>query len=80
MTLSDVIDGESQTLAFGETLADHAWAWPGLGGATAFGSEHAGGAQFVFCDGKARLISESIDSQLFEALFTPQGREPIGRF
>ena len=85
-TLSDVIDGESNTLAFGETTGDQAWAWPGLGSCGggpnrgSFGSYHSGGAQFVFCDGKARLLSESIDLQVFQALCTPQGGEAVGSF
>jgi prepilin-type N-terminal cleavage/methylation domain-containing protein/prepilin-type processing-associated H-X9-DG protein len=86
LTLSDVIDGESNTLAFGETTGDHAWAWPGLGSCGSgpnrgsFGSFHSGGAQFVFCDGKARLLSDSIDLEVFQALCTPQGGEAVGSY
>lgn len=85
MTLSDVVDGESQTIAFGETRGDHAWAWPGLGtgrgeGSGTFGSNHPGGLQVVLCDGATRFLSESLDAGTFEALCTPQGREVVGEF
>ena len=80
MSLSDIVDGESHTLAFGETKGNQAWAWPGLGACTplnqgAFGSYHPGGVGFVFCDGQAQLLNESIDPQVLQGLCSPQGRE-----
>ncbi|MCA9055892.1 MAG: DUF1559 domain-containing protein [Planctomycetaceae bacterium] len=86
MTLSDIIDGESQTMAFGETTADQAWAWPGLGSCGggpnqgSYGSHHSGGAHIVLCDGQARFVSDSVDANTFSALCTPQGREVVGQY
>jgi prepilin-type N-terminal cleavage/methylation domain-containing protein/prepilin-type processing-associated H-X9-DG protein len=42
-----------------------------------FSSRHAGGAQFAFGDGSARLLSENIDITVFEALGTPGGGESV---
>ncbi len=85
--LTDVIDGESSTLAVGEVTVDHAWALPGLGtcdaapnSGGAFGSQHSGGANFVFCDGSVRFLTNGIDAKTFQALETIAGREVIGEF
>jgi prepilin-type N-terminal cleavage/methylation domain-containing protein/prepilin-type processing-associated H-X9-DG protein len=85
--LAKVHDGESNTLAVGETTTDQAWALPGTGTADSppnhggrFSSRHSGGAQFVLCDGAVKFISDSIDASLFRALGTPRGGEPIGEF
>jgi prepilin-type N-terminal cleavage/methylation domain-containing protein/prepilin-type processing-associated H-X9-DG protein len=42
-----------------------------------FSSRHAGGAQFAFGDGSTRLLSENIDTTVFEALGTPNGGESV---
>lgn len=85
--LTDVLDGESHTIALGETLRDQAWISPGLGSCSAppnsgedFASEHAGGAHFVMCDASVRFIHNGIDASTFRALGTPAGNEPIGEF
>lgn len=85
--LTDVYDGESNTLAVGETTTDHAWALPGTGscnsppnGGGDFGSLHSGGANFVMCDGTVRYISNSVDAGTFKALETLAGRETVGEF
>ena len=81
MTLSDIIDGESQTLAFGETKNEQPWPRPGLGhvgegpnqSSSSYGSHHAGGVQIVLCDGSVRFVSDSVDSRTFAALESAQG-------
>jgi len=85
--LVDVYDGESNTIMVGETVNDHAWALPGTGsyssspnGGGSYGSQHAGGANFVMCDSSVKFISESIDQGTFQALGTTEGREVIGEF
>jgi prepilin-type N-terminal cleavage/methylation domain-containing protein len=87
MKFSDVYDGESQTIAFGETVIDHAWALPGLGSSDSlpnsggsYGSDHTGGALFAMCDGAVRFIGNGVDAATFQALGTPAGRETIGEF
>jgi len=47
--------------------------------AGAFGSQHPGGAQFVFGDGKVDFLSENLNLELFIALGTPAGGEPTTR-
>lgn len=87
MSLAEVIDGESNTIAFGETTNGHTWAQPGTGSFDAppgnsgtYSSRHTGGAQFAFCDGTVRFLSNGIDAETFRALGTPAGDEPIGPF
>lgn len=86
-SLTDIYDGESNTIAIGETTADHGWALPKTGaGKTppnagdSYGSQHSGGAQFVLCDGAVRFIADNIDATTFQALFTLAGRETVGDF
>jgi prepilin-type processing-associated H-X9-DG protein len=85
--LADVLDGESNTIAAGETSTDHGWALPGTGTCNvppnaggSFSSRHEGGANFVMCDGSVRFISDTIDRPTFMALATIQGNEPVGEF
>lgn len=87
IALTDVYDGESNTIAVGETMREHAWARPGLGTCSSppaegadFGSQHAGGANFVMCDASVRFISSNIDSATFQAFGTIAGRETVGEF
>jgi prepilin-type processing-associated H-X9-DG protein len=40
-----------------------------------FGSFHPGGANFVFCDGRVKLISDEVDLIAFQALATRAGGE-----
>jgi prepilin-type N-terminal cleavage/methylation domain-containing protein/prepilin-type processing-associated H-X9-DG protein len=87
MELTDVIDGESNTLAVGEITTDHGWPLPGTGtcdvppnSGGSYGSPHSGGANFVLCDGAVKFIPESIDTKTFQALGTTAGREVIGEF
>lgn len=46
----------------------------------AFGSLHAGGANFTLCDGSVKFISQNIDMSLFRALGTRAGSEVLGEF
>lgn len=83
---SDVLDGESMTVIAGEVLADHAWAKPGTASLSgtpnngSFSSNHAGGANFVLCDGAVRFINESVDAATFQALGTPNGSDLVGDY
>ena len=42
-----------------------------------FQSDHTGGAQFVFADGNVRMLSQTIDQGIFEALSTISGQERV---
>lgn len=85
--LTDVYDGESNTVCAGETTGEHGWALPGTGtfdsvpnGGGSFGSRHSGGANFVMCDGAVRFIADHVDAATFQALGTLAGRETLGEF
>ena len=87
MGLADVRDGESNTIAAGETTSDQGWALPGaaapalppnVGGR--FGSEHSGGAHFVMCDGAVKFINNQINAATMKALGTPRGGEVVGEY
>jgi prepilin-type N-terminal cleavage/methylation domain-containing protein len=44
---------------------------------SAFGSDHEGGAFFLFCDGQVRFLSENIDTTAFRSLGTRAGNELV---
>ncbi len=44
-----------------------------------FGSDHAGGAQFVFCDGHVEFIQDAIDINAYQWLSTRAGEEVVER-
>lgn len=86
MRLSDVLDGESLTAAFGETSQERAWPLPGTAAGSPpnsggdYGSRHVGGANFALCDGSVRWIADSVDAGVIAALFTVAGKEVVGDF
>jgi prepilin-type processing-associated H-X9-DG protein len=41
----------------------------------AFGSDHPGGAQFVFIDGHVEFIEENIDASVYNAMATISGND-----
>jgi prepilin-type N-terminal cleavage/methylation domain-containing protein/prepilin-type processing-associated H-X9-DG protein len=86
-TYEFVRDGESNTIAVGEILTEHAWALPKTGtgeippnGGGDFASGHPGGAQFVFCDASVHFINDDIDPALFRALCTIDQGDPVSEF
>jgi prepilin-type N-terminal cleavage/methylation domain-containing protein/prepilin-type processing-associated H-X9-DG protein len=54
-----------------DSRAQYTYAWQ-------FGSKHTGGANFLFCDGSVKLLSNSIDYvTVFQCLATPEGAEVV---
>ena len=47
-------------------------------GVSGFGSNHTGGANFVYTDGSVRFVSETTETTLLMYLSTRNGREPAG--
>jgi prepilin-type N-terminal cleavage/methylation domain-containing protein/prepilin-type processing-associated H-X9-DG protein len=43
-------------------------------------SNHAGGANFLFCDGSARFVSDTVDGTVYSKLITPQGSRLTSSF
>lgn len=90
LTLGDVTDGTSNTIAAGEVTAGFkAWGDPtnlrdpatGIGNRPdQFGSSSPGGANMLFMDGSVRFISENIDPEVLRGLSTPDGGESVGAF
>ncbi len=45
-----------------------------------FASAHTGGVQFTFCDGSVHFISDSINGNVYHAIFSKNGGEVVGDF
>ena len=83
----NITDGTSNTMMAGDVDANfHAWADPAgnrdlsLGINTdpnGFGSKHTGGAQFVFCDGSVRFISENTAQNVLDAMGDPRDGQVV---
>ncbi len=87
--LADVKDGLATTIAVAETAETGPWTaggthtlrgldperQPYLGQGRQFGGNHAGGTMVLFADGSVRLLRDSIDPQILEALSTIAGGE-----
>lgn len=52
----------------------------GIGLNGAFGSEHVGGAQFLFGDGHVSFLGENMSLTIYRALSTRSGGETVGEF
>lgn len=84
--LEDIRDGASNTIMLAETNSEHAWALPGLatisGGPnnSPLGSDHPVGANFLLSDGSVKLITSSVDANVFAALGTINGGEAVGEY
>jgi hypothetical protein len=84
--LGHIMDGESTTIAAGESELDQAWILPGvhsvktIGAPSAFSSRHGAGAHFLMCDATVRFIADYVDQKTLQALGTPNGRDVAGAF
>jgi prepilin-type processing-associated H-X9-DG protein len=87
MKLSDVTDGEANTILVGEVNGNfQPWGKPGnwrdpaagINTPDGFGgAAGSGGAQFLMVDGSVRFISKDVDPQVLKALSTPAGGEKL---
>jgi hypothetical protein len=89
LAIRDITDGTTNTLMIGQ-IRDQIPAWGNpvnwrdptrrLNSPGAFGSLHVGVVQFLLADGSVRAISENVDSQVMQAISSPNGGEPVGAF
>lgn len=84
---SDIEDGASQTVLFGSAAGEflpwgHPQNWRGSDHVPnedprGFGSGFYGGCHIAMADGSVIFVTESIDPELWQSLFTPNGGETI---
>jgi prepilin-type N-terminal cleavage/methylation domain-containing protein/prepilin-type processing-associated H-X9-DG protein len=70
-------DGFSVNYPWGRVVDNQTGRQGQLQYAWGFGSWHAGGANFLFCDGSVRFLPDDISFPLFQALNTANGGEPV---
>jgi hypothetical protein len=85
--LDDITDGAANTLLYGEAASRFKpwgqplnWRDPSLGinrSPEGFGNPQLPGAVFVFADGSARFLRETISPEVLKALATPAGAETV---
>jgi prepilin-type processing-associated H-X9-DG protein len=46
----------------------------------AFGSNHPGGAHFLFCDGSVQLLKKTTDGKVLERLANRKDGQPVGDY
>ena len=68
------------TIAAGETTSDLVWARSAAAAGGSVGSQHGAGANLVMCDGSVRWISDSVNRDVLQALFTIAGKDVVGEF
>jgi prepilin-type processing-associated H-X9-DG protein len=83
----EIPDGASNTILAGEAPDQFKpwghpanWRDPARGinkAPDGFGGPHRGGANFLFADGSARFIKDTVDTKVFRSLGTPNGGEVI---
>jgi len=90
MRLSEITDGTSNTILFGE-VDENLRPWgdplnirdPAIGinqGPKSFGSPFSGGCNMLLADGSVRFVSESTALDVLKALSTPASSEPVPEF